>query len=155
MTALAEMEELGIEECRELLASNSYGRLGVVVEGQPMIFPVNYVFDGETVVFLTNEGTKLVGADYARVAFEVDEVDAGGRNGWSVMVLGTAYDITTARHLRAERLQQLQVHSALRGSHDRMVEIFVKQMSGRRLLAQRDISNPSGTATLTDEGSVS
>src|SRR4051794_39037559 len=37
--------ELGINECERLLAAASLGRLGVIVDGRPAIFPVNHVFD--------------------------------------------------------------------------------------------------------------
>lgn len=35
------LEVLSEEECLGLLASNEVGRLAVVVDGQPLIFPVN------------------------------------------------------------------------------------------------------------------
>jgi hypothetical protein len=34
----------------------------VVVAGRPEIFPVNYVVDGDEVMFRTDAGTKLAGA---------------------------------------------------------------------------------------------
>jgi nitroimidazol reductase NimA-like FMN-containing flavoprotein (pyridoxamine 5'-phosphate oxidase superfamily) len=49
-------------ECLRLLATEEVGRLGVVVAGRPEIFPVNYVVDGDEVMFRTDAGTKLAGA---------------------------------------------------------------------------------------------
>ena len=42
-------------ECEDLLAAATLGRLGVVVDGRPEIFPVNHVYDRESgcVVFPT------------------------------------------------------------------------------------------------------
>lgn len=49
------------EDCAELLAGSGLGRLGVVVNGRPEIFPVNHVYDARSgcVVFPTRARTKL------------------------------------------------------------------------------------------------
>ena len=36
------LEELPYEECVELLAAQSVGRIAVIVEGGPVVVPVNY-----------------------------------------------------------------------------------------------------------------
>ena len=51
--------------------------------------PVNYVVDQHSVLFRTDEGTKLDAASRgARVAFEVDGAEEATRTGWSVLVGG-------------------------------------------------------------------
>ena len=87
------LEELGFEECVVLLAGSAVGRLGVVVDGTPEIFPVNHTVDTVTgcIVFPTNNRTKLQAAlHWPKVSFEVDGLEADGRSGWSVMVVGHA-----------------------------------------------------------------
>jgi uncharacterized protein len=69
------LEVLDRDECVELLTHGSFvGRVGLVVEGRPLVLPVNYMIDRDTIVFCTAGGTKLNaiigGAD---AAFEVDE----------------------------------------------------------------------------------
>jgi uncharacterized protein len=89
--------ELDPDDCAELLASSTLGRLGVVVDGRPEIFPVNHVYDSERgcVAFPTLPGTKLYAARNSPwVAFEVDRVDPDGERGCSVLVVGTAHVIT-------------------------------------------------------------
>jgi nitroimidazol reductase NimA-like FMN-containing flavoprotein (pyridoxamine 5'-phosphate oxidase superfamily) len=84
-------ELISEEHCWELLDGAVVGRLGVVVDGAPEIFPVNYATDQRSIVFRTGSGNKLVGlTQSARVAFEVDEIDADRRLGWSVLVKGRA-----------------------------------------------------------------
>jgi nitroimidazol reductase NimA-like FMN-containing flavoprotein (pyridoxamine 5'-phosphate oxidase superfamily) len=77
--------------CLELLRTSEVGRVAVSVNGRPDIFPINFVVDHGTVVFRTNEGTKLsaalVGGD---VAFEVDGYDPGAGEAWSVVIKGYA-----------------------------------------------------------------
>ena len=75
------------------------GRLAVVVDGQPEIFPVNHVYDRESgcVAFPSNPGTKLHAAlSSSSVAFEADGAAADGSRGWSVLVVGRAEEIVDA-----------------------------------------------------------
>lgn len=94
MTDNAAIQELSIEECWDLLASHTVGRLAVDIAGRPDIFPINYVVDQATVVFRTGAGTKLAGAVLHRhVAFEIDGYLPEERMAWSVVVKGTAHEI--------------------------------------------------------------
>lgn len=69
---------LSDHECWELMAGVSLGRLVTSVDGQPEIFPVNYVVQHRTVLFRTAEGTKLVStAINNQVLFEVDDHNVG------------------------------------------------------------------------------
>lgn len=43
-----------------------------MVDGQPIVLPVDCAVQGEIVVFRTGEGTKLKAAHGTKVAFEVD-----------------------------------------------------------------------------------
>ena len=101
---------LSEEECLALLGAAEIGRVGVVSDGQPLVFPVNYVCDGRSIVIRTGVGsTILTGASLARVAFEIDGFDAARRSGWSVMVQGTGHDVTDALDLKSEHLQTLEL----------------------------------------------
>ncbi|WP_431843092.1 pyridoxamine 5'-phosphate oxidase family protein [Calidifontibacter indicus] len=53
-----------------LLRSAAVGRLAVVVDGLPDIFPVNHPVDHGTILFRTAQGTKLDAASGHAVAFE-------------------------------------------------------------------------------------
>ena len=72
---------LPAHECWDLLAGVTLGRLVTSVDGQPEIFPVNYVVQRRTILFRTAEGTKLVStAINNHVVFEADDhnVEEGG-----------------------------------------------------------------------------
>ena len=59
-----------------MLRTVSVGRLAVLADGRPDIFPVNYTIDGRTLAFRTGEATKLGKASKgAEVALEADGVD--------------------------------------------------------------------------------
>jgi len=89
--AVPEAEELDAEECWRLLRETGVGRLGVIVDGRPDVFPVNYKVEDNTLVFLTGTGTKTraIGHDNA-VALEADAVSAEFGVAWSVVVKGKA-----------------------------------------------------------------
>jgi hypothetical protein len=79
----------------ELLESTPIGRIGFVVDGHPLVLPVNFKWHEGTVVFRTLEGMKLDAAAKGQaVCFEVDRWDAAKRSGWSVVVIGTAREVT-------------------------------------------------------------
>jgi nitroimidazol reductase NimA-like FMN-containing flavoprotein (pyridoxamine 5'-phosphate oxidase superfamily) len=100
---------IGPKRCAELLATAQLGRLGVIVEGRPEIFPVNHVYDRESgaITFPVHEGTKMSGAlEWPWVAFEVDGIDTETNTGWSVAVVGAAEEVVdedTLARLSGER----------------------------------------------------
>ena len=92
----AELEEILETECLEILGQHSLGRIAIVVDGQPQIFPVNYAMSGRIIAFRTAAGSKLSHAPTSKVSFEIDEYDSSVGVGWSVMVQGVAVDATDA-----------------------------------------------------------
>lgn len=126
------LEVLSEDECLALLASADVGRVGVVVEGQPLIFPVNHVLDGRSIIVRTDARTMLHAATLAQVAFEADGFDAGTRSGWSVLVQGIGHDVTDALDTTSEHLQTVPVSPWAPGPRPRLLRIDVGTISGRR-----------------------
>ena len=91
-----DIEELSEDECLQLLQQHDLGRIAVVVDGQPLIFPVNYGLSHRIITFRTAHGTKLSYAPGSNVAFEIDDYSPSTGVGWSVLVQGVAIDATTA-----------------------------------------------------------
>lgn len=132
MDAGVALEVLSEDECLALLAATPVGRVGVVVGGQPLVFPVNYAFEGRSIVVHTDVGTMLSGASLAHVAFEIDSFDAALRSGWSVMVQGVGHDITDAIDQTSEHLQTVELSPWAPGSKPRMLRIDARTITGRR-----------------------
>ncbi|MFC3687959.1 pyridoxamine 5'-phosphate oxidase family protein [Aquipuribacter hungaricus] len=76
-----------------LLRAAPVGRLAVVVDGAPDVFPVNHLVDHGTLVVRTAGGSKLAGALGQPVAFEVDGYDDASGEAWSVVVHGLASEV--------------------------------------------------------------
>jgi nitroimidazol reductase NimA-like FMN-containing flavoprotein (pyridoxamine 5'-phosphate oxidase superfamily) len=137
------MEHLSIEECWRLLAAGPAGRLGVLVDSAPEIYPVNHVVDRGTIVFRTGAGTKRRGFDRSpSVCFEVDQIDGRDATGWSVLVKGRAIELTDPEDIRLAGLLPLHLWAFEEGT--RFVRIVPAEVTGRRI--GRDGPAP-GTAT--------
>jgi len=86
--------------CWALLRDSEVGRLAVVHEGAPEIFPVNFVVDHGSVVVRTGPGTKLAAAaPGTSVAFEVDGYDAAAGRAWSVVLKGQVELVQTIQEM--------------------------------------------------------
>lgn len=127
--------EIAPDECDELLASTPLGRLSVVVDGRPEIFPVNHVYDRRTrtVAFPTNDRTKLRAAlGWPYVGFEVDGYE-DGRGGWSVLVVGHAEEIEDAEEVA--RLASSRRVLWRESTSARWIRIVPAKITGRKIKA--------------------
>ncbi|HST84101.1 MAG TPA: pyridoxamine 5'-phosphate oxidase family protein [Kineosporiaceae bacterium] len=118
-------------DCWGLLRRVQVGRLAVVLDGEPEIFPVNYIVDHGTLVFRTADGTKLTAALTNRtVAFESDGFDSDRSVAWSVVVKGSASEIRELEDkIDASLLPLAPWHG---GPKHRFVRIVPSQISGRQ-----------------------
>jgi nitroimidazol reductase NimA-like FMN-containing flavoprotein (pyridoxamine 5'-phosphate oxidase superfamily) len=136
-------QELTKSECFALLSGEHLGRVAVVDDQGPVVFPVNFVLDRHMVVFRTDEGTKLdAAARGRRVAFEVDGTDEAARTGWSVVVRGEATEVTDPEELA--RLRKLRLSPWAPGAKSRYVRILPAKLTGRRILAPAPSSDRGG-----------
>jgi uncharacterized protein len=126
------IEFLGPDECWDLLASAPVGRIGVLADSAPEIYPVNHVVDGRTLVFRTDRGTKLRSLlRTPLVCYEVDGIDPDAATGWSVLVKGRATQIVDPAELDAARLLPLRLWSLGESAH--WIRIVPDQVTGRRI----------------------
>jgi len=121
------------EECLELLAGGSLGRIAVTIGAVPAIFPVNYQLVDGRIVFRTGDGTKLHhGTKSAVVAFEVDDVDPATREGWSVLAVGLAREVPEGP--LADAVLERLPHPWAPGERQHVIAIVPEFVSGRRIL---------------------
>ena len=123
---------LSERECVRLLKTRDVGRFALVVDGRPEIFPVNFAFDERAVVFRTSSGMKLERGPYTAAAFEVDDVDRRSGVAWSVVVHGTAHDISASADELSARLRGLVVRPAAPGARLKWMAIYAERITGRR-----------------------
>ena len=107
-----QLEQLDEAECLRLISPGGIGRLAYNGRHGLTVSPVNYVLHDGTIVFRTAHDsptdedlrTGIADAEY-KVAFEIDQIDAAAKEGWSVLVRGSAHHVST----EAERASVLEV----------------------------------------------
>jgi nitroimidazol reductase NimA-like FMN-containing flavoprotein (pyridoxamine 5'-phosphate oxidase superfamily) len=90
------LEELPLEVCMQHLREQAVGRIAFVVADGPLVFPVNYRLvetTGAAWLAVRTRPGNVIDRAPLQVAFEIDQIDAGRKQGWSVLVRGTLHRI--------------------------------------------------------------
>jgi nitroimidazol reductase NimA-like FMN-containing flavoprotein (pyridoxamine 5'-phosphate oxidase superfamily) len=135
------IEPLDEAECLKLLEVGEVGRLASPSRYGPAVLPVNYRLHEGKIVFRTGVDspldedlrTGIAGAGY-KVAFEIDSIDPAAREGWSVLVQGTACHVETDA-ARAE-LASSGVEPWPGGDRELFIQITPTRITGRRIRHQ-------------------
>jgi uncharacterized protein len=130
------VEILERDECLRLLAACELGRVGIVEGNQPLILPVNYALDGETVVFRTGRGTKLDMGTRSPACFEIDDADPSARTGWSVLAVGRLEEVTAFDAQSLEAVQRLPVTPWAPGDRPHWMRLVPRRITGRRVVSR-------------------
>ena len=129
--------ELDEAECLRLIARGGIGRIGYHSRFGPVVLPVNYKWHDGAVVFRTVQHsaldedlqTGIVGGDY-QVAFEIDDIDVAGRQGWSVLIQGPAHHVSEAER---ESVLEAGVEPWPSGERELFVRISPSRVTGRQI----------------------
>ena len=127
-------QHLDRDECLALLRADVVGRIAVLDGTSPRIFPVNYVLDGEAVVFRSADGTKVDDGPRAEVCFEIDGFDREARTGWSVVVVGRLEEVTPYQSETWRRVQELPLDPWASGTKAHILRLQPTHISGRRVV---------------------
>jgi nitroimidazol reductase NimA-like FMN-containing flavoprotein (pyridoxamine 5'-phosphate oxidase superfamily) len=132
------LEELSEAESLRLIEQAEIGRVGFSGSYGPIVLPVNYKIVEGSVVFRTAVGgplgedlrTGIAHADY-KVAFEIDQLDAVARTGWSVMVQGAAHHVDDEKERAVVARAGIEPWAG--GEREQFIRINPTAISGRRL----------------------
>ena len=128
---LIPLTHLTEEECWKYLRMQTLGRLAVIVNGRPEIFPVNYRSGNGAVVIRTAPGAKLSNASRTKSCFEVDGWDDRTGTGWSVMVHGTITEITDAGDDKNVSFRGLPIWPMAPGERKHWLVLNADEVTGR------------------------
>jgi len=124
------LRELSQAECLEQLDAHHVGRVAYCDADGPVVVPVNYVRDGESVLIrLAPESALARSLDSTPASFQVDEFDDFTQSGWSVLLRGTASYVDPDDHPATRHLRPWA-----EGERTRHVRIVATRITGRRLL---------------------
>lgn len=116
------------QACWARLREEEVGRLGYHLVDEVHIVPVNYVVDGQRLVFRTRPGSKLLGVVMdSDVAFEID--GGGSHRPWSVLARGQAR-VLEGNEARAA--EQLPLRPWVGWDRFTFVAIDVETLTGRQ-----------------------
>jgi nitroimidazol reductase NimA-like FMN-containing flavoprotein (pyridoxamine 5'-phosphate oxidase superfamily) len=145
------IEELDEDECLKLISGGGIGRIAYASRFGPAVLPVNFAWQDGAVVFRTAANgpldedlrTGITDADY-KVAFEIDSIDPGARQGWSVLIQGPAHRVTGAEE---DAVRRTGVEPWAPGDRELFVRIVPTRITGRRvgLARQGRLSQANGT----------
>jgi nitroimidazol reductase NimA-like FMN-containing flavoprotein (pyridoxamine 5'-phosphate oxidase superfamily) len=136
--ALTDLEIVDRDECLRLMMTEEVGRIAFVHGGAAEVLPVNFVLDGDAIVFATAPGAKLSSVERGPVTFEVDRVERATRSGWSVIVHGRAEEITAFENpILVERIRSLPLHPWAGGERTHLLRITPRTITGRRVGGDR------------------
>ena len=129
--------ELDEAECLRLIAGGGIGRIAYHSRFGPVVLPVNYKWHDGAVVFRTvrhsaldeDLQTGIAGGDY-KVAFEIDDIDVAGRQGWSVLIQGPARHVSEAER---ESALEAGVEPWPDGEKELFVRIVPSRVTGREI----------------------
>jgi nitroimidazol reductase NimA-like FMN-containing flavoprotein (pyridoxamine 5'-phosphate oxidase superfamily) len=119
------------EQCWTYLRGQRLGRLAIVVDGRPQVFPVNYSVGEKSIVFRTAPGAKLTYGPGSVACFEIDGYDEHAREGWSVVAVGHLEEITDVEDARSLALRRLHVDPVAPGARLHWIALHAEQVTGR------------------------
>ena len=132
------VERLDEAECMELLGTTRIGRLIYSSRYGPVALPSEYKIYEGSIIFRTYRTTfteedlrtGIAHAEY-QVAFEADQTDPEAREGWLVLVLGTAHHIDT----EAERasIADVGLKSWVEGEPEHFIRVDPIRVAGQRI----------------------
>jgi nitroimidazol reductase NimA-like FMN-containing flavoprotein (pyridoxamine 5'-phosphate oxidase superfamily) len=127
------INELTAQECWDALRDEEFGRLAYRLGDEVNIAPLNYAVDGETLLFKTAEGSKLLGVVmHPDVVFEIDRYDE--ELAQSIIVRGRARLLEEDEAHRAENVALRPWLDTLKYN---VVEIYPLEVTGRRFHLNR------------------
>jgi nitroimidazol reductase NimA-like FMN-containing flavoprotein (pyridoxamine 5'-phosphate oxidase superfamily) len=132
------IEELDEAESLRLIAPGGIGRIAYVSRFGPAVLPVNYKWHDGAIVFRTTRHsaldedlqTGIAGGEYL-VAFEIDQIDEPGRQGWSVLIQGPAHHVADESEREAAARAGVEPWPA--GERELFVRIVPHRVTGRRI----------------------
>jgi nitroimidazol reductase NimA-like FMN-containing flavoprotein (pyridoxamine 5'-phosphate oxidase superfamily) len=139
-TGSPRIEELDEADCLTLIAPGGIGRIAYTGRYGQTVLPVNYQLLDNTIVFRTGEDSPLEedlqtgirSAEY-QVAFEIDEISVAAKEGWSVLVQGSAHHVDSYAERAAARQSDVQPWPG--GAKEHYIRVLPTRITGRRIHA--------------------
>jgi nitroimidazol reductase NimA-like FMN-containing flavoprotein (pyridoxamine 5'-phosphate oxidase superfamily) len=132
------LERLSDTECMDLLSAGSIARLVYTSQYGPLALPFEYRMYHGSIVFrtyrvtLTEEDlrTDIAHAEYG-VAVEIDQTDPERREGWIVIVWGSAHHMDSEADRSA--IAEIDLESWIEGEPEHFIRVTPTSVQGIRI----------------------
>jgi nitroimidazol reductase NimA-like FMN-containing flavoprotein (pyridoxamine 5'-phosphate oxidase superfamily) len=127
------MTSLSEQECLQMLATTTVGRIGFLADDRVQVIPVNFLLDGRDVVVRTAPDGPLstLRSSPVLVAFEVDHHEALAATGWSVLLNGR---VSTMSEQQLESIPGSSTRLPwAEGDRSLVLRLTPESISGRRV----------------------
>ncbi len=130
-----DIAELALWECHQVLGRNTIGHVGVMCDGYPLVFPINYRFlTRETVapsILIRTRPGNSISRSMGPASFEVDEIDMAARRAVTVLVRG--------RLVKAARWTGLpDTYPWVTDQRDDWLALEIETITGRRFVGRSE-----------------
>jgi transcriptional regulator with XRE-family HTH domain len=123
------LEPMRKEECLKLIGAGCVGRIAYNGADDLVVIPVNYCYLNDLIIFRTAADSAVAQYGLAPIAFQIDLIDEGLQDGWSVLVNGMVRP-ATAQETDADRDR---VEPWAGGTRDSYMTIEPHRTTGRRI----------------------
>lgn len=132
------LEQLDETQSMRLIGTSGVGRLAYRGRYGPTVLPVNYRLHEGSIVFRTGQDssteedlrTGIAHAEY-EVAFEIDQIDDEAREGWSVLIQGSAHHVDSEAEQAS--VAAAGVEPWPEGEREHFIRIYPTRITGRRV----------------------
>ncbi|MDX1620586.1 MAG: pyridoxamine 5'-phosphate oxidase family protein [Nitriliruptorales bacterium] len=136
----ANLIELDLPRCLELVGQQGVGRLAFDDGHGPVIVPLNYTFHGGILHMRTDDGSKLEAAERrSPAAFEIDVVDLERAEGWSVVIRGRLRRMVAPEGAGYPG----EPEPVATGDRDHLIGLVPASITGRELRPTEPVHKPS------------
>jgi uncharacterized protein len=134
--ALQSLSAISPTRCRELLSTQSVGRVAWQGSDGLQILPVTYVYYDGSILFRTAPNSPLSElSGSADVVFEIDEIDQRNHRGWSVVASGRAEAVDEPQEV-TRLLTEAGVVPWAPGDRNMLIQITPQKVTGRTVAAR-------------------
>ena len=127
-------EVIPLAQCVHRLESKEVARIAFMRGQRIHLYPINYAWDGEAIVFRCAPESPIADATDKEVVIEVDHIDERERFGWSVIARGTPalVDPVETPELM-KRLKSLSLYPWADGDKDVWIRMIPSPLTGRAI----------------------
>ncbi len=126
------LTSLTLEQCQAHLAVGGVGRIVYSTARGPTAVPVNFEYTQGQIVISTGISKASVLESAGSVGFEVDRIDEGMSEGWSVLATGPARRIDDPDE--CQRLSSLDLEVWAGGNRHVLIGIAPTELTGRVII---------------------